>query len=143
MDEKSLIPYYLHFSSKKRRYSCLQIIHGNLRLVSPNRVTPSKYLRRVKPSKATELSVVFFVRLTFRVECLKCKVNYIKPFFKKNRPSRGNGTASNDCLPYEKGKNSLFSAFHSIYLIRPLTISFSNDCCCVILCLCKSNMDTV
>ena len=34
--------FILH--QRKRRYSCnLQIIHGNLRSVSPDRVAPSKY----------------------------------------------------------------------------------------------------
>src|SRR4051794_29398018 len=36
-----IILYYFYTSPKKRRYSCnLQINHGNLRLVSPNRVAP-------------------------------------------------------------------------------------------------------
>jgi hypothetical protein len=44
--------YYLHTSPKERRYSCnLQIIHGSLRLVSPNRASPLKYL--LMPKKAS------------------------------------------------------------------------------------------
>ena len=48
-----LIPFLINFIHHqiKRRYSCnLQIIHGNLRSVSPDRVAPLKYSGHFKVS---------------------------------------------------------------------------------------------
>ena len=93
---------------------------------------PIKISATVKPSKATELSVVFFVveRLEFSIQ------EKFVVYLKKIRPSRGNGTASNDCLPYEKCKKSLFVPFRNLHLSQPLTISCTNDCCCMMFLAC-------
>src|SRR5688500_14701475 len=59
---------YFYCSPKKRRYSCnLQIIHGSLRLLSRNRVDPSKYLMRLTTSGATQIIGWPLVYLIFEI----------------------------------------------------------------------------
>ena len=57
-----LIVYYICDSPKKRRYSWhLQTIHGNLRLLSRNRVYPSKYLRPAQDAGKPSGTVAFLL----------------------------------------------------------------------------------